>query len=392
MEEQQKALEKELERVRKLDAMSTMACGIAHDFNNLLTIINGNVEMARVLSREQKIDQLLDETARALKLTNGLIRQFTTFSDNFLPAKTRVCVHGLLAGLLASELETTAIEYRLSAEDTRVCVDLDSDLILQVFHNIVLNAVEAMQGRGLLQVDLCTVDGDEEARCSGHPVPEGTFLRIRFLDTGAGIEEALLDQVFDPYFSTKQKGTQKGMGLGLTTTHAIVKKHGGFVCLESPASGGCQVDVYLPLGREQRTDAAPSGSTVPDCLRILIMDDDEMMRTILSKMFSHFNCQVTEVQEGEEAVLAFAAGRSRGMPYDLVLLDLQVDLGLGGRAAAEKIHALDPGAIMVAMSGNEHDEIMVRYAEHHFVAAAAKPFSLQDVQKMMNTYALHNTR
>lgn len=391
MEEQQKTLEKELEKVRKFDAMATMASGIAHDFNNLLTIINGNVEMARVLSDDDEINLLLAETSKALQLTTGLIRQFTTFSDNYLPSKTRVCVDELLARLLENELAGTPVEFQLSADDSKHCVNLDSDLMIQVFQNIIFNAVEAMDGRGRLSVDLTRVDGEEEFGRIEHPMPDGDFIRVSIRDSGSGIDPYILEQVFDPYFSTKQKGTQKGMGLGLTIAHAIVKKHGGVVRLVENTSGaGCTAIIYLPVGR-QEANSNKKCQNDADCFRILIMDDEELMLTISAKMFEYFNCSVTTVEEGEQAVSAFEEGRINGAPYDLVLLDLQIDDGMNGVDAAAKIHALDPEATLVAMSGNDRDEVMMHFRTFHFVAAVAKPFSIDKVESLMNTYAQRNT-
>ncbi len=390
MEEQQRALEKELEKVRKLDAMATMASGIAHDFNNLLTIINGNVEMARVLSEDDEVDLLLAETSKALQLTTGLIRQFTTFSDNYLPSKTRVCVDELLAGLLENELQDTRVEFELTADENQHCVDLDSDLMIQVFQNIILNAVEAMDGRGLLSVNLTRVDGIEESENSGHIMPEGDFIRVSISDTGSGVDPHILEQVFDPYFSTKQKGTQKGMGLGLTIAHAIVKKHGGVVRLEANSEEGCTARIYLPAGRQELNNGG-GNQDVTDRFQILIMDDEELMLTIVAKMFEFFNCRVTSVEEGQQAVKAFQEGLDGGAPYDLVLLDLQIDDGMNGVEAAEKIHSLDSRATLVAMSGNDRDEVMVRFQDYHFVAAVGKPFSIDKVESLMNTYARRNT-
>lgn len=389
MEEQQRQLEKELERIRKLDAMATMASGIAHDFNNLLTIINGNVEMARVLSTDENINQLLGETGKALHLTTGLIRQFSTFSDNYLPSKSRVCVDKLLTELIENELSGTTVEFQLTTEGNLSDVELDSDLMIQVFQNILLNAVEAMNGRGFLTVNLTDVDGKEESERTSQPIPEGNFIRVTISDTGTGIDQQVLEQVFDPYFSTKQKGVQKGMGLGLTIAHAIVKKHGGVVRLDSTPGHGCTARIYLPIGRQLNVNERALGAS--GRLRILIMDDEEMMLTISAKMFEHFNCEVTKVEKGEEAVRAFEEGRTHGAPYDFVLLDLQVINGLNGITAAEKIHALDPQATLIAMSGNESDEVMLHFSDYHFVAAVGKPFSIDTVQALINTYAQHNT-
>ena len=238
LELRQQQLEKELQRIRKLDAMSMMANGIAHDFNNLLTIISGNLEMARYISRDEGVNELLAESAKALTLTTQLIRQFTTFSDNYLPQKSQVQLPGLINETLSVILSETDIVYQLESCTEDLAITLDPDLIRQVFTNLVNNAMEAMGEKGTIRVSIDQVDGETEARRTGQPIAKGTLARISFRDSGPGIAPTIADQVFDPYFSTKQKGAQKGMGLGLTIVHSVVKKHGGLVWINSPEEGG----------------------------------------------------------------------------------------------------------------------------------------------------------
>ncbi len=385
MDIRKEQLEKELQRIGKLDAMATMASGIAHDFNNLLTIINGNVEMARILSLDEKVQQLLVETGKALQLTNGLIRRFSTFSDNYLPSKSLVCVDELLSGLLENELSGTDIEFELTADEQLPCADLDADLMAQVFQNILLNALEAMKGKGRLTVDLTEVDGRKENKRIKQPMPDGKFLRISIRDTGGGIDEKVIERVFDAYFSTKQKGTQKGMGLGLTIAHAIVKKHGGVLRLDSSPGAGCIATIYLPVGRRvENNDGVPSAG---DQRRILIMDDDELMQIIFAKMFEQFNCRVTTTGNGEQAIHEFKTGLKSGHPYDLVLLDLQVEKGMGGVETAQQLHNLSSQSSLVAMGEDGGDEVMLNFHDYHFVTGVEKPFSIDTVESLLNTYA-----
>jgi PAS domain S-box-containing protein len=247
LELRQRQLEKELQRIRKLDAMSMMASGIAHDFNNLLTVISGNLEMARYVSRDDNVNRLLGESAKALNLTTQLIRQFTTFSDNYLPQKSQVLLPDLIRDILSRILDATGIELQVNCGENELAVTLDPELIRQVFVNLTNNALEAMGDKGQLKVGIDQVEGAEEAARTGQPIPPGRLARITFHDSGPGISASIVDQVFDPYFSTKQKGAQKGMGLGLTIVHSIVKKHGGLVWIDAPKEGGCRVVLYFPL-------------------------------------------------------------------------------------------------------------------------------------------------
>ena len=385
LEQRQRQLEKELQRIRKLDAMSLMASGISHDFNNLLTIISGNVEMARYISRDENVSQLLGESTKALNLTAQLIRQFTTFSDNYLPQKSQVRLRALIDEVLFRQLTATGIGYRLECSDDEPDMSVDPHLISQVFANLTMNALDAMGGTGRIEVTVDRVDGKEEAARTDQSLPGGELVRIVFSDSGPGIAPSIVEQVFDPYFSTKQKGAQKGMGLGLTIVHAIVKKHGGTVWIESPLTGGCTVILYFPL----------QGALVvnPNLVfqkgrgrQVLVMDDEEMMRLINKKMFEHFGCTVTLATNGEEAVDLYQKKCATGERFDLVLLDLRVDGGMGGLQAADRIAALDPEAAMVAISGDSGNEVIRYYTEHNFVAALAKPFSIDSVEDLVNRF------
>ena len=165
-----------------------------------------------------------------------------------------------------------------------------------------MNAVDAMGGTGHIEVTVDRVDGKEEAARIGQSLPGGELVRIVFSDSGSGIAPAILEQVFDPYFSTKQKGAQKGMGLGLTIVHAIVKKHGGMVWIETPATGGCTVHLYFPLQGAGVVDPRHLAQKKGHGRHVLVMDDEEMMRLINKKMFEYYGCTVTLATNGDEAI------------------------------------------------------------------------------------------
>ena len=380
LEQRQRQLEKELQRIQKLDAMSVMACGIAHDFNNLLTIISGNVEMARYVSRDQEVSQLLAESAKALDLTVQLIRQFTTFSDNYLPQKSQVCLSQLIREVLERDLAGTSIGYRINSSKEHIALKLDPALVRQVFSNLINNSIDALAGDGQIVVTLDIVDGKAEAVRTGQPIAGGELVRIAFHDSGPGINAGIIEKVFDPYFSTKGKGAQKGMGLGLTIVHSIIKKHGGLVWIENHVDGGCAVYLYFPL---QQVVAPVLAGPNSKGKQVLVMDDEEMMRLINKKMFEHYGCKVALAVTGEEAVALYCERALSPCPFDLVLLDLWVDGGMGGVEAARRIKEVDPDATMIAISGDGGNEVMQRYREHNFAAALAKPFSIDAVERIV---------
>ena len=385
LEQRQRHLEKELQRIRKLEAMSLMASGISHDFNNLLTIISGNIEMARYVCREESIGKMLEEAGKAVTLTTQLIRQFSTFSDNYLPQKSQVRLRSMIEEVFTREVAHTEIHLELQCSDDDLAITVDPNLVQQVFANLACNAVDALGETGRIRVTVDRVDGAEESARTGQSVPSGELVRIVVADSGPGIPPGLLDRVFDPYFSTKQKGAQKGMGLGLTIVHSIVKKHGGTVWINSPAEGGCVVTLYFPL-RDAIAGHSRSVTRKGQGRQVLVMDDEEMMRVITKKMFEHFGCVVTVVLNGDEAVDLYRQRLAEGKRFDLTMLDLRVNNGTGGLEAARTIIAMDPEAAMVAISGDSSNEAMLYYGDHHFAYALAKPFSIDAVEEMIDRF------
>ena len=390
LEKKQKKLEKELHRIQKIDAMSVMASGIAHDFNNLLTVINGNVEMSRFLNKEKQIEALLDEAGKALQLTVQLIRKFTTFSDNYLPQTKKVNLSELVTETLQHELADTHISLEIEDKSRDAPVKLDASLIHQVLTNLSSNAIDAMNGRGTIQVAMEMVDGEIEAGQTGQPLPSGELVRLVFKDTGPGIAPEILDHVFDPYFSTKQKGAQKGMGLGLTIVHSTIKKHRGMVWVESKPGFGCAVHMYLPISEIPVTSEALLEQFARQP-RVLVMDDDEMMRIINQKMFQHYNCNVTLASSGEEAVALFRKGEKEETGFDLTLLDLRVNEGMGGVETSEKILACNPEAKIILISGDAGNEVILNYKEYGFVEALTKPFSIDTVESVVRQFLRQDT-
>lgn len=247
MAERQEELEREISRMRTLEALTGMAGGIAHDFNNLLTVINGNVEMAHLLSTDEKVASLLKEAEKALKLTNDLVRRFSQFSDNYSPEKTLICIDDLLTDIIERELAGTKIKFTFINDGEKHTSILSGELIAQGFQNIIINAVEAMKGEGKLTVSLSAVNSLNDPGWV-EQLKEGTkYVHITIDDAGAGMNQETLDKVFVPYFSSKQRGNLKGMGLGLTMAHSAIIRHGGLLRLDSVPRQGCKVTVYLPL-------------------------------------------------------------------------------------------------------------------------------------------------
>jgi CheY-like chemotaxis protein len=224
-------------------------------------------------------------------------------------------------------------------------------------------------------------------------LPPGEYVRVSITDKGGGIAENVLPKIFDPYFSTKQRGQQKGMGLGLTICHAVVQKHGGAIAVESEFGAGTTFHVFLRAARKVsggEQAATPAGEKIPAAAdlarpaRVLVMDDEEGVRKVVRLTLQGLGHAVELAQAGQQAVEVYQAAAILGRPFDVVILDLTVRAGMGGQETMQALRQLDPAVKVVAMSGYAQDPVILEPERHGFIAALAKPF---DVSKLRDVLA-----
>ncbi len=261
---QRKRLEEEILKTKTLESTGILAGGIAHDFNNLLTVILGNTSLIKqTASFNTTVLTLLDRVDQAAARMKDLIKKFITFSTGGNPVK----VHAAPARLLQETVSLALIgcpvqpEYEL-AHDLWPC-DVDVEQIGQVMSAITDTAREAMPDGGIIRVVAENIDIAAQYTQHDFTIASGRYVRICISDHGAGIAEKDLPRVFDPYFSTKQRSTQQGMGLGLSAAYSIIKKHGGYIYLESREGGGTEVYILLPACLPEQTQ--PSSVCIAAC-------------------------------------------------------------------------------------------------------------------------------
>ncbi len=246
-----KELEEELVRAKKLEATGSLAGGLAHDFGNLLAVLVLNIELARSrLSAEDPSTQFLEDALEACRRARDLTYKFVTFSAGGAPHRQAASLEELLAecSLLLEGMENIRCETVLP--DALRPVNMDRRQMKTVFTEIIRNAMDSMPDGGAIRVQAeNTVLGKDEAG-SGPSLAPGRYVKTVITDEGGGIPQKNLAKVFDPYFSTKQRGSQKGMGLGLTIAYSIVKRHGGAISIEAAPERGTSVHVYLPAAEK----------------------------------------------------------------------------------------------------------------------------------------------
>jgi len=382
-----KKMQEELLKVKKLESLGVLAGGIAHDFNNLLASVVGNISLAIMeMKPGSKTFETLVKAEKIAIQTKDLTARLITFSKGGGPIKETVSIGNLVKDPIGSSLSIPDINYEFSIPDNISPVEVDENQMKNVIHNIVINAAEAMSGQGTIKVYCENVDIGEK---DGLALKHGKYVKISIKDQGPGIPEENLTKIFDPYFSTKSIGSDKGQGLGLAVCHSIVKKHDGLITVESESGIGITFVIYLPTPekeiKELKLDGVQVQSTIinrqSSIQRVLVMDDEDMVREVTDAMLSNFGYEVEVAVEGSEAIEMYKKTKESGQTYDLVILDLTNKIGMGGKEAIKKILEIDPDVKGIVSTGYSYDPIVTRFREYGFCGALTKPFSMDELSK-----------
>jgi signal transduction histidine kinase/CheY-like chemotaxis protein len=378
----QKQAEADRFLLNKLDCMGILASGLAHDFNNLLTVIVLNLELVAA-SPAVDADSLprLEGAMTAALAARGLSHQLLTLAHGGPPTRRPVRLARLLGDAVESALSGSPVRARLHLAADLWLANVDEAQIAQVIRNLVLNAREAMPDGGVVTVRA-------ENRASPAPetgsLPPGDAVRISVHDEGSGIAPEVLPKIFDPYFSTKRRGSQRGTGLGLAICHSVVRKHGGMIAVESGVGTGTTFHLDLPASRgPSGEDAAPPSSEVPPPGRILVMDDEERVRLVVGALLERMGHEVELVAEGGRALEVFGRARTLGCPFDAVILDLTVNRGLGGADTLRAMAAVDPAVRAIGMSGYTQEFLVAEPGRPGFARVLAKPFGAEALRQAL---------
>jgi two-component system, cell cycle sensor histidine kinase and response regulator CckA len=366
---------------QKLESLGVLAGGIAHDFNNILTGILGNITLAQLfLDQAHPSFKPLGYAEKAASRAGELVTQLLTFAKGGAPVKRIVALDALIEEVVSLALRGANVIGKIRLAEGLHAIEADEGQMGQVFHNIVLNAVQAMPGGGTLIVSADNVSLTGGIRPS---LPPGNYVRVVFSDQGHGMPEELQNKIFDPYFTTKPGGS----GLGLASVHSIVKKHGGHVEVRSLVGRGTDFTFYLPsigavaVAPADAVVAAEDGRHAGGA--VLVMDDDELIQILATQILEHLGYRVTTCTNGEDAIALYGKAVGAGTPFLAAIMDLTIPGGMGGKEAAQQILALDPAARLIVSSGYSNDEVMADFTSYGFCAAMAKPYRVAELTSLL---------
>ncbi|MBI5583119.1 MAG: PAS domain S-box protein [Deltaproteobacteria bacterium] len=375
---EQHRISEELLKYEKLKSIGVLAGGIAHDFNNILTGIMGNISLAKMMARDpDKVVRRLDEAEKASYLAKELTHQLLTFSRGGAPVKTTAAITECIRDSVTFALRGSRLKSEFLIPPDIGSVDFDQGQIQQVVNNLAINAEQAMPQGGILKVEF---QNQRLTADDGVPLPPGDYVRIRFIDQGSGISPEDLPKIFDPFFTTREKAS----GLGLATAYSIIKRHDGLITAESELGRGTTFIVWLPTSAKKETlpDNRPP-TVLPGQGRILIMDDEALIRDILGEMLKRLGYSVEFAVDGAEAVKIYQVAQKIDQPFDLVIMDLTVAGGMGGKEALQKLLVIDPQIKALASSGYSSDPVMSNYQAYGFQGVIAKPYTMEELSRVV---------
>ncbi len=375
---ERKLAEEERSRSEKLRSIGVLAGGIAHDFNNILTAILANVSFVRSgLPQESMQAERLAKAEQAVLRARDLTKQLLTFSRGGAPVRRPVAPAAIIRESAALSLlgRGTACDIRTAADLWNI--EADEGQIGQVMNNLVINASHAMAGGGTIVI---TAENRTIKDGELPPIGGGRYVAISVADRGVGISEENRSRIFDPYFSTKEEGS----GLGLAVSYAVVKNHGGMITVNSEAGDGAVFTVYLPAtDKPVVAPGSPEPALVCGSGRVLVMDDEEIVRNVAGAILGELGYEVGLARDGREAIATYEQAARDGRPFDVVIMDLTVPGGMSGKDAVRELLALDPSARVIVSSGYHQDPVMANYREYGFRDVIMKPYDASGLSRTL---------
>jgi len=381
---ERRRMQDELLKAQKLESLGVLAGGIAHDFNNLLTGILGNISLTKIMTEtNSKAIKRLDEAEKALWRARDLTQQLMTFSKGGSPVKKTTSIEQIVRDSASFILSGSNVKCDFAVAEHVWPVEVDEGQMNQVINNLIINADQSMAGGGIIEIGMENLIVDCQNDMS---LTEGRYVKISIRDYGVGIPEKHLPKIFDPYYTTKQKGS----GLGLASAYSIIKHHGGYIGVESEVGVGTTFQIYIPASENdlpeimERKEIIHTGSG-----KILVMDDDEIIREVAAEILGHLGYSAMICCDGSEAIELYRQAIAAKEPFAAVIMDLTIPGGMGGKEAAARILEIDPDAVLIVSSGYSRDPVIAKFRQHGFSGVVPKPFNAEELARELKKL-IHN--
>ncbi len=373
---------------KKMDAMSCMAGGVAHDFNNLLTVICGNLDILSMDYKElgeNSKNTLVDEAKNAALVAVDLTRQISCFS-NLGIIQREILDADLLIKQAVEEFFQDAPQatFTYTSNLALKSISVDSEEMTTAVHNILKNCTEAQENVAVtLRVDNLTFTRPELMQ--GQYITAGNYVRVTIADNGPGLDEDETYKIFNPYFSTKERGATKGVGLGLTIVYATMRNHGGNVIVSSLKDTGTTVTLYIPVNLQSEVTSVLSVKKNRAEIAALLIDADPQMLEMGKIMLKYLGLKIlsaSDISEAIEMLNDLTEGDKEHV--SLAIIDIT---GITGDVAARTCRTLrkyDTTIKIVAMCGTILDPIMEEYNKYGFDHTLAKPYTVDSLQQVIN--------
>jgi PAS domain S-box-containing protein len=377
-------LEQELAKAQKLEAIGLLAGGIAHDFNNILTAVLGSLSLAKIETNPTgKLSERLMQAEEQCMRAKALTRRLLTYSRSGSPLRKTASLAQVLREATNFALSGKNVKSKFVLSEDLWPAQIDEGQMHQVVHYLVTNAAEAMPDGGTIEIGAQNFAlGADQAS----PLREGSYVKWYVKDHGVGIPKEHMKKLFDPYFTTKQMGSVKGMGLGLAICYSIIKNHEGLINVESEPGAGTTFTVYIPALNEDSGEKilnrkGESKNTLKH--KILLIDDEKILLDVTSSMLSHLGYEVATADCHEDALDCYAKAKENGRPYSLIIMDLTMRGNEGGETAIRKWLTIHPEVKAVISSGYSNDPVIEDYSSYGFVGAMVKPYTLVELKNTL---------
>jgi|GEM_PF-7061848 len=375
---EQKLIESELQKTQKLESLGMLAGGIAHDFNNLLAAILSNLNLSIIYSSKNKqLYEKLGDAKIAVEKAKDLMHNLITFSKGDVQYPEEVDLKKLITDSVRLVLRDKNIEHKICIPDDIPSLNVDKSQISQVINNLLINAEQAMPNGGEINI---SVEAIKSGKKEIAQLENKEYVKIIIKDNGVGINEEEEEKIFDPFFTTKEKGS----GLGLAVTYSIIKKHNGYISFDSEEGTGTTFYIYLPA-YEKVMDKISSKikKRKKGQKRVLIMDDEPLVLDSTREVIEKLGYEVETSKEGLEMLSSFKRSVEENNPFDVVILDLSVSGGMGGREAAKILKTLRPEIKIIASTGYHDELFMQNYKEYGFEYVLKKPFDIEKINQLL---------